>query len=278
MALAKWLATMLGVGILCSALPATAAPARNHRIVSIHVCADQLALMLADPGDVASVSYNALDPEYSVMVEAARGIPVNHGHAEEVISHDPDIVIAGRHSAGPTIRLLRRLGYRVLEVATANSFDDVREQIRLVAGAIGRAERGDRIIAELDARLRAVAGRYHDTNPRAVIYHINNQTIGGQSLVNEIMELVGLQNYAATLGTIGYGHLSLERLLAGEPDLLILEGARTNAPSVGRAALSHPALQQMLKKTPSVVVPSRLWACPGIAIAEAAHRLAEALK
>ncbi len=251
--------------------------AAAQRVVSIHVCADQLTLLLADREDIASVSYNAADPEYSVMAEEARGIPVNRGHAEEVIAHDPDVVIAGRHSAGPTIRLLRGLGYAVIEMATADSLDDVRGQIRLVARAVGHAGRGERVIAELDRRLGRVAGRHRATRPRVAVYHVNNQTIGAGSLVNEIVELVGFENYAATLGTVGYGHLSLERLLVGEPDLLIFDGARADRPSVGRAALSHPALRQLLATTPQVVVPSRLWACPGMAIAEAARILAEAI-
>ena len=264
------LPTLHGLVLALVLLLSAGGEAAAQRVVSIHVCADQLTLLLADREDIASVSYNASDPEYSVMAEAARGIPVNRGHAEEVIAHDPDVVIAGRHSAGPTIRLLRGLGYTVIELATADSLDDVRGQIRLVARAVGQAGRGERVIAELDRRLGRVAGRHLGARPRAAVYHVNNQTIGGGSLVNEIVELVGYENYAATLGTFGYGHLSLERLLVGEPDLLIFDRARADQPSVGGAALNHPALRQLLATTPRVVVPSRLWACPGMAVAEAA--------
>lgn len=280
MAPAKWIALLI-----CAIGPWAPGPALaqrpdlaiTKRIVSIHVCADQLALLLADPGDVVSVSYLAAQPEYSAVADLARGIPINHGRAEEVIGHDPDIVVAGRHSAGPTIAMLRGLGYRVVEIATANSLDDVRAQIRVMASAIDRVERGERIIADLDLDLARYAGRHAGAKPRAAIFHTANQTVGAGSLVNEIIELVGLENYAATLGTRGFGHLSLERLLAGEPDLLVFEGARVDRPSVGGAALRHPALKRLLDRTPSVVVPSSLWACPGPAIAEAARLLAEAL-
>ena len=57
------------------ALPAFAeAPGR---VVSINLCTDQLAMMLAAPGQLVSVTYLAQDPRASVMTAEARAYPVN---------------------------------------------------------------------------------------------------------------------------------------------------------------------------------------------------------
>ena len=260
--------------LLTVAFVPAVATAKSRSVVSIHLCADHLALLLADRGRVLSVSYLAADPEYSTVVDLARGIPVNHGNADEVIALNPDIVIAGRHAAGFTIATLRRLGFTVVEVATANSIDGVRAEIRQVAKALDRQARGEALIADLYRRLRAVAASAPKARLLAAIYHTGNQTIGGRSLANDIIELAGFENYAATLGIVGYGHLSLERLLVGRPAVLIFNRGAGRLPSEGGTALSHPALAAYLKGARRVVIPSRLWSCPSPAIAEAAARLA----
>ena len=49
--------------------PAASAP---ERVVSIDPCTDQLALMLAAPGQLVSVRHLATDPRSSAMAEEAR--------------------------------------------------------------------------------------------------------------------------------------------------------------------------------------------------------------
>lgn len=57
--------------------PADAADSPK-RVVSINVCTDQLAILLAREGQLQSVSYLSQDPELSVMAAKARQLPANH--------------------------------------------------------------------------------------------------------------------------------------------------------------------------------------------------------
>ena len=266
----------LVLAIALGGMAAHGAPAKPvKRIVTIHLCADQLALLLAQRRQIVSVSYLAADPDYSPVANLASGIPINHGDAEEVIAFAPDLVIAGRHKAGLTIRLLRRLGYPVLALDTVNSLDQVRQEILRVGAAIGRAQRAHAVIADLDRQLAAAARTHAPPKPRAVVYHFAGNTIGANTLVDDLITLTGFENYAARLGISGYGYLSLERLIAGHPDVLIVEAAGNEAPAVGRDVLRHPALRALRAHVRTVTIPSRLWSCPGPAVAEAARRLAE---
>ena len=52
------------------------------RVVSMNLCTDQLAMLLADEGQLLSVSHIAFDPLASPMVEEAAGYEKNHGQAE----------------------------------------------------------------------------------------------------------------------------------------------------------------------------------------------------
>ena len=60
---------------------------------------DELLLRLADPRNVASVTWLARDPGSSNVADLAAEIPVNHGLAEEIIPLQPDLVIAGIYTA-----------------------------------------------------------------------------------------------------------------------------------------------------------------------------------
>lgn len=83
-----------------------------QRVLSMNLCTDQLAMLLAAPGQLISVSYLAQDPRASVMAEEAMTYDVNHGLAEEIFLLQPDLVLAGSFTTPATTALLRRLASR----------------------------------------------------------------------------------------------------------------------------------------------------------------------
>ena len=106
-----------------------------------------------------------LPPVEWLGAAAAARYPVNYGSAEEIVSLDPDVVVAGVYTAGPTRALLKRLGYAVVELAPAESLAAIEANIMDVAHALDRAERGERAVAALRARLEQLAA----TRPRAPV-------------------------------------------------------------------------------------------------------------
>ena len=119
------------------------------RCASINLCGDQLVLSLADPEQILTVSWLAADPEESMLWDLASRFPLNYGSAEELLRFDPDVVIAGTYTAGFTRALLKRLGYEIIEVAPETTLEHIEKNMRLVGGAIGRAEQAE------DAHCRA---------------------------------------------------------------------------------------------------------------------------
>ena len=143
------------LALLLLLLPATAAAAaeRPERIVSMNLCTDQLLMLLVDRARIASVSYLSAEPRSSVLAAQTRGLHLNHGLAEEILPLRPDLVIAGTFTTRPTVFLLRKLGYPVVDMPVANGLDDIRANIRRLAAAVGETARGDGMIADFDARL-----------------------------------------------------------------------------------------------------------------------------
>lgn len=269
-------ALLLACLVAVSGAGATGEAAGPRRIVSINICGDLLALTLAPHERIASVTFLAGDPVWSPMAALAEGVARNHGNAEEVLGLDPDLVLAGRYTARDTVNLLRRLGYRVLELDVAESLDDARAQIRTVAAAMGVTSAGEAMIGELDARLAAGRSDDDDARPLAVVYGPNGYTLGPRSLSGALVALAGFDNLAARAGIPRVGPLPMEQLLLARPDLLILESESTHAPALATGMLGHPALTGLRERITVVEIPRPLWSCPGPWLADALDRLSTA--
>lgn len=124
------------------------AEAVPQRIVSLNLCTDQIVVDLVPRERIRAVSYLAADPLVSAVAEKAKGIPWTRGNAEEVLSFQPDLVIAGEYTTPATVALLERLGLEILKVPGVSDFEGVRSVTRLIADAVGERERGDRLLAD----------------------------------------------------------------------------------------------------------------------------------
>ena len=250
-----------------------AAAERPARIVSMNLCTDQLVMLLADRDRIASVSFLAAKPRASAMAAETEGLHLNYGLAEQILPLEPDLVIAGTFTTRPTVALLRKFGYPVIEIPVANSLDDVGRNIRLVAEAIGEVERGEALIAGFDARLAAMRQEAGGPSPLAALYWANGMTSGKGTLATSIAEAAGLRNLALELGLAGTWQLPLETLLAADPDGLVM-GRIRETPALANETFRHPALQSAFADRPSLAISDRFWICGTPFVAEAVEHLA----
>jgi iron complex transport system substrate-binding protein len=254
-------------------LGATDSGQKPRRVVSLNLCVDELLLRLADSRNVASVTWLARDPTNSNVTDLAAEIPVNHGLAEEIIPLNPDLVIAGIYTARPAVALLKRTGTPLVEVGVPKNLAEVRQQIRDIAALIGEREKGESVIAAMDAGLAAVPAAPSSSRPRAIVLNPNGATVGKGTLVDEIMTRAGLTNVAAELAIDNYGQIPLEAVVASGVDVLIVSASRDGPPALATEILRHPVLSALSDRTRVVVMPGRLWNCGGPAVVEAIERL-----
>ena len=249
-------------------------PAAAARFASLNVCADQLLLMLADREEIASISYNGANANFSYFWARAGDLPVNRGEAEELLAAEPTLVLGGAFSNPATQHLLDKLGTRVLPLDVPSDFAGIRAQTLAVAEALGHPERGRALVAELDRRLAALKSDAPERRPLAAVYQENGITAGRGTLVDAVIEAAGFDNLASRLGLSSYAALPLESLVLNRPDLLITSLETSDAPSLARQTLDHPALQELAAGAVQVTIPASLWVCPGPYTVEAAERLA----
>lgn len=248
---------------------------KPRRIVSLNICTDQLVVLLADREAIASVTFLAADPVRSYVADRVAGLPVNHGLAEEVVSLEPDFVIAGQFAARSAVEMLRRLGIPVTVLPLPTSFDDIREQIAFVAEAVGEPERGVLAIAEMDAQLFSARLHGGGQGRVAAIYGPNGFTGGPGSLPHAVVEAAGFVNFAEKMGFGPIGQYSVEDIVDGRPDVLILNADESAAPSLARALLRHPAFKKLPNDAERIEVPPKLWTCGGPFTAEAVSILTD---
>ena len=259
--------------VLVLQLPTAVHADRPERIVSMNLCADQLLMLLADRDRIASVSYLSAEPRASAMAEETKGLYLNHGRAEQILPLEPDLVIAGVFTTRPTVFLLRKLGYRVLDLPIASSLQDIRSNIRLLAEAIGETARGEELIAAFDERLAALETQTETHRPLTALYWANSLTSGKGTLAESITAAAGLRNLAVELGLVGTWQLPLETLLAASPEVLVM-GRRRAHPALANETFRHPALVQSFGHRPSTGIADRHWICGTPFVASAVERLA----
>ena len=202
-----------------------------------------------------------------------KGLKQVRGTAEEVLALDPDLVIAGEYTTGPTVDLLKRLGVDVLVVPLAADFEGMKATIRLIAEKTGSSAKAEDLIRDFEQRLAGarstVPGR-----PTAIAYQVNSLTSGPGSLLDAALDAAGYHNIARDLKLGPAGRLPLERLVAAPPDLIVLANAAGDFKTVLADNLRHPAFAELLQRRPSVHLPMPLWMCATPRIADAVEILA----
>ncbi len=267
------------LGALAGAAGALAAgpEGKPRRIVSLNMCADELVLRLADRSAIASLTWLSRDPHNANMAEAAKGLPINNGLAEEALSYHPDLVLAGAFTERSTLELLKQVAAPVVELPVPETFDAMRRQIREVAAALGEPDRGERLVADIDRRLARISLDPERPPLRAIILRPSGFTVGPGSLVDEILRRAGMTNLAARLDIGAYQQIPLERLATLDADVLIVDSEGFETPSLATETLRHPIVAALSRRLKVVALPSRLWTCPGPAVADAVQRLVDAV-
>lgn len=266
---------------LCAAALASCAPAPQRegappasgapRIVSLNPCSDAILAEVADADQIAAISHYSHDPGSSSMgVEAARRFPAVGDSVEEVLNLRPDVVVAGTFMPPATVAALRRLGYRLELLPIAGTVEESRAQVRRLAALAGHPERGEALIARIDAALQRAAPGAGEPVP-TVVWQSGGIVPGEGALITDLLRRTGHASFSAARGLGQAEALPLERMLADPPQLILSAGDTAGEDD---RLLYHPALDHLAQTRRERLDPSLLW-CGGPTIIRAAERLAQ---
>lgn len=243
------------------------------RVVSMNLCTDQLAMLLAAPGQLISVSHLASDPMASTMVAEAQAYPVNRGGAEQIFLMQPDLVLAGSYTSLASVELLRGLGIEVVQLPPASSLGDVAAHMRQIGAVLGQSEKAEAMAADFEMRLELF--RHTGDAATAAMYYPNGYTTGEGTLSDDILKLTGFRNIGAEAGVTGGGILPLERLVMAAPEMIVTS---TPYPGASRSEeiLIHPALAALRDKAAASRITDADWICGSPYLLRAVSAMADA--
>jgi iron complex transport system substrate-binding protein len=252
---------------LTLATPAAAAPPRH--VASLNLCADQFLVVLADPGQIAGLTRLSHMTNMSPIALQAARFPTIGASAEALLVAQPDLLLAGwPGQADAAVRA--GLKTRIVTVPPANNYADIIAQIRLVADAVGHKERGEALIRRMEAQLAVIP---RTGNGRvAADYQRRGYLSGAGTLMDDMMQHVGLVNLATRLGLPPLANLPLEQFVAHRPDFLIT-GAGP-ARDLGSQMLDHPAIAGIKR----LRLPGALVDCGGPSYPQAVRLLSDQLR
>jgi len=247
-----------------------------RRVASFNVCADQLVIALADPDQIVALSPNARVPSFSVVTEQASRYPLLGRTAEAMVPLKPDLVLVGPWDRPLTQRMLHVLGFRIVGVALVNDLTTGIAQIREVAKLLGHPERGEALIAEIEAAKRRLAAAPRPKSSSAMLVGNSGYTVGPESLAGALMREAGLTPPPGAPAGYG-GYVPLEKLIMLRPDFLVMASIIETPDGQGTLYLTHPALRALYPPQKRIVLPSKFTLCAGPSLVAALDYLADVL-
>lgn len=246
---------------LPSAPPKSEAP---QHVASLNLCSDQLLLALADRHQIAALTPFASDAAMSAAADMARSFPSYGRSNEELLTMDIDMLVGMPATGGPQAQLLgpsqgsKRAGpVALVDLPWVNSYADIQANLRHLGDAIGKRAKAEALIRAMDDELKSIAP--NGRGRVAAYYQRRGFMTGTGTLVDDIMRRVGLVNLADKLGKPALAQLSLEEMVAAQPDFLIYESARQRVDDQGSEMLHHPALRHI----PRLTINEALTVCGG---------------
>jgi len=235
-----------------------------RRVMSLSLCTDQLLLQLVPPERITSITYLSRLAANSYLSAEAFGVPINYGAPEEVAREHPDLVLTGTFSTPAARMLLRRLGAPLVEVPPAEDFEQIRAVTRQVAGAVGAVEKGEALIAEMDAAL-AELERTKPTQRIVVAGWTTSGIVPAKgTLFDSILTAAGGENVANLVGSQPlygqYTAFDLEQVVSLRPDILAYGNSRVGRFDMSGEQLRHPVVRRLFAGR-QIAYPETLYSC-----------------
>ena len=241
-------------------------PAR--RIVSLDYCADQFVLGLADRERILALSPDA-GTDFSYLRDEAAGLPTVRPRSEDVLALRPDLVVRNYGGGPRAAAFFERAGVPVLQIDFAPDIEAVRNRIRQAAEALEVPDRGEALIAEMDARL----ARARAAAPGADTLYLapSGVAAGAATFVDHLIAAAGLDNFSDEMG---WRSIPLERLVYETPDIYAVPRFEHTNHNMVWTPFRHPVAVRRVQAGRTVPIDGATTSCGAWFLADAVEALA----
>ncbi|MBW9312291.1 ABC transporter substrate-binding protein [Fusobacterium nucleatum] len=202
----------------------------NH-IVSLTLSGDEMLLGLVPKNRIVGLSGKINeDKEISNIVDKAKKFPKVEGNEEVLMSLEPDLIIVADWLSKRITDIGAITGAKVYFYKTPNSYEEQKKLIRDLANLVEEKENGEKLIKNMDDRLKALQNKitknYKGAKPRILMYTSFGTTSGKNTTFSDMVKLINGVNVVAEAGIDGFKDISKEKVIELNPDIIIVPIAK----------------------------------------------------
>jgi iron complex transport system substrate-binding protein len=200
-----------------------AIPTPPARIASGTLFTDAVLLACCPHERIAALHEVSKNPLFSPVAAVSRGFPRHlTPDPESFLAVHPDLVFLSSFSDKKLQQIVSAPGRAVIRLYGFEDIPGVQDNIRAVGYIIGRDAAAEELVETMQARLDLVAERRSERRAWRVLSWSDGFVAGKNTLFDDVLGYVGATNVAATAGVDGARHLRVERVLALDPDALVI--------------------------------------------------------
>ncbi len=174
---------------------------------------------------IATDEFSLASPEYEQLPSV--GGSGNTFNLEATLELEPDLIVTASGGTEPFITQLRTIGLPVVVFDFPANIAEMLDSLLRLGLVFGVEEESRALVADLEARLDAVAAAVADRQPLRVYLEIDQSTptqpftVSAGSLHHEVMTLAGGANiFADTVGA--FPQVNWEAIIGGDPEVILL--------------------------------------------------------
>lgn len=203
-------------------------------------------------------------------------------NTEQIVALKPDLILAAEVNTPEQVKSLESLGLTVYYLKNPATLEEMYGNLEIAAQLTGHANEAAALIDALKARVAAVDARIAPISSRPSVFYemdatdpAKPYTAGKDTFITLLIERAGGHNIAADLD--GYPQLSLEQIVASNPDFIILGDAAYGTSPASVAARPGWADLSAVKNNHVVAFDDNLVSRPGPRLVDALETLAKIL-
>ena len=229
---------------------------KPQRILTVSAGTDELMLGLVEPERMAAINESLADREHTNIPWVCDRIPTvipRSPSVEQIAALHPDLVVVTPWMPRENIDAIRELNVPVLVCKSAATIEDIHDNIRLYAAAVGEVERGEKLIGMMEEKLAEIRAKVAEVpeekkHKSIALISIMVNYGGAGCTFDELCRGTDSINAKAAAGNRMGQEMTKEQLVAANPDYLFFpsyEDGATNEENYGRQYLEDPSLAQM---------------------------------
>ena len=232
-----------GVILLLTAQITVAEPVHAEKIISVDSNATEILLAL-DIGSKIIATDITSEPLFTSQNVKQLGYH-RALSAEAILSLQPDLIVGSDHTGPPsTVKAIQNAQINFIQLNSPQTIADLRSNIQHLAKALDREKTGQQLIDDIQRMETAINDHVKESNLKMVfLLDLNDRGLsqaGRDTVGHALINVFDGQNISEFNG---YQSVSLESILAMNPDV-ILVGSRSNgAPEPEQLLSRHPLLK-----------------------------------